>query len=597
MAIARFAARAFSRVVKSGAARKALNTAVKARNRAVINKVTSKGAGVAKGVSKAQAATNAARATARQPGTRKAIAVSRTPIRGNVTRQAKGPVKRPGSDGTSIAKNNTVTKAKRQNFHLTESLKEKAVAKTVERAKRGGSAKPLNPPRGKDYRGYMPDRGRINPAGGGIDAERAAFKARRMKETGADQLRGTAKRTAERAIDKEVTQFGKTFERDVRAKAVSFQQAQQAKALKGATAGSRAKMAADVARRPKVQGPKPPATKTTGTRTVAANPPTNSGRGVRGRVVDGRTIRKGNAPVTNKTSYGERSAFNLTESQVRQGASNPAPTRPTGLRGAQVRQPKGGNPVENFSPARRKATPHGNVDINSTTGLSTDRPKLGEGLAVKRTGQFTGSPGKGSAKTDTRQTRTNSNGKTDRLARLGQPVPRDGINTNNPVVQQRAAAAKAAEKALPKQTAKAPTPPKRTAEQEAALRRQSRSNTEASRQAAASNTKKSYQLQNDWNNKLDKLGTTPGTTKSGEVRLQGSAKGNQHMTGIESGSRDGRVPKSGPHDGTVSRQVTTKQAADADRKAIKAIKARNANNKSIDKYGNDLNALIKSIFN
>jgi hypothetical protein len=464
-----------------------------------------------------------------------------------------------------------------------------------------------------------------------------------MKETGADQLRGTAKRTAERAIDKEVTQFGKTFERDVRAKTQAFQRAQQAKAQKGTTPGSRAKMAADVARRPRVQGPKPPATTTTGTRRVAANPPTNSGRGVRGRVVEPyqpkntqgpvdkiRTLRKGSAPATNKTGYGERTPINLTESQVRQGASNPAPTRPTGRTGTQVRQPKGGNPVESFSPKTRKATalqgrpksPNASTSIEDNTSayknLSPgERARYSPGLEGPRTpqrdpgrpiggvrptdgrGSTTPTQRTGSATSDSRQTRANPNGKTDRLARLGQPVPRNGINTNNPVVQQRAAAAKAAEKALPKQPAKAPTPPKRTAEQEAALRRQSRRNTEAARQATTNDPRKSAQLQRDWNNKLEQgYGVAPGTTKSGEVRLQGSAKGNQHMTGIDSGSRDGKVPKTGPHDGTVSRQVATKQATDADRKAVKAVKARNASDKAnavvnaakkgVDRFGNNL---------
>ncbi len=70
------------------------------------------------------------------------------------------------------------------------------------------------------------------------------------------------------------------------------------------------------------------------------------------------------------------------------------------------------------------------------------------------------------------------------------------------------------------------------------------------------------------------------------------------MTGIDSGSRDGKVPKTGPHDGTVSRQVATKQATDADRKAVKAVKARNASDKAnavvnaakkgVDRFGNNL---------
>jgi hypothetical protein len=524
-----------------------------------------------------------------------------------------------------------------------------------------------------------------------------------MKETGADQLRGTAKRTAERAIDKEVTQFGKTFERDVRAKTQAFQRAQQAKAQKGTTPGSRAKMAADVARRPRVQGPKPPATTTTGTRRVAANPPTNSGRGVRGRVIEPYkpkntkgsvgspttirskpapssdpitnkkiTPRNSAAPLRNNTSRGNN-PINLTEAQVRQGQrdlgrkiygperppSRPKPDART------VRQPKGGNPAETFSKATKAkaSAPPKNLTreqqrelekkftLNHGTNSTDPRIKTddafaaGEGLNVRRfevgkRGGIQPVDGRGSSTPKYRQPTTNpldprKNGRrvtSDQqqfysaatktkgvrkdprpVARLGQPVPRNGFNTNNPVVQQRAKAAKAAEKALPKQQPKAPTPPKRTPEQQAALRRQSRRNTEAARQAITNDPKKSAQLQRDYNSTLKRMEEVdrltnpdytgvprpaPATTSSGEVRLQGSAKGNQHMTGIDSGSRDGKVPKTGPHDGTVSRQVATKQATDADRKAVRAIRARNASNKAnavvnaakkgVDRFGNNL---------
>ena len=72
---------------------------------------------------------------------------------------------------------------------------------------------------------------------------------------------------------------------------------------------------------------------------------------------------------------------------------------------------------------------------------------------------------------------------------------------------------------------------------------------------------------------------------SGEVRI--------------SGSKYGTDPKTARlHDGSVTRQNTTKQAIDADKKAVRAIRARNASNKAnatvnaakkgVDRFGNNL---------
>jgi len=61
-------------------------------------------------------------------------------------------------------------------------------------------------------------------------------------------------------------------------------------------------------------------------------------------------------------------------------------------------------------------------------------------------------------------------------------------------------------------------------------------------------------------------GRPKGVNQKGEVRLQGGAVGNKYQTGIDSGTRDGRVGKVGPHDGAVSRQYVSKTAKHYDAK-------------------------------
>jgi hypothetical protein len=601
--------------------------------------------GIAQNVTKDQAAANASRTARSQPAT-PASQRGRTVQSGGTVRsntgttasQAGGPIK-PKTDGTDIARGNNVVRSQASNRSQTQTNKRAAVSQSADRAiDHPGSTLPTNRVTGKAKPSGALDTQKSNPdkAGWTESTKATARKARdggnntsymanggrrdvaasenlaaksRAAEKGASATR-PARRSAVRA---EIT----AAKEKVKASTKAFQTSNRTRDLTGSSRSSMETMSKDMGRRlgktsstatrrpveevranPRIGNPNPPkatTTTTTGTRRVAANPPTSSNRGGKGKVVDGQTIRNTGSKPSGTNKYTERQAFNLTESQVRQGPRHaPAPRTKPGSKPSPTRT-RGGNPAENFPqrPGRARMTgefknPAGGTPIKTE---SAGKFEPSGGLNVKSPHQ----PGRGSGirPTDGRGSSTpirrEGSATKDTQRRNGQPVGRLGRsgewNVDTPETRRVRADVKTANKAqqeLDKINGKsAPKLPARSAAAKARLKQQQEAlkATRAQRQSQPTTERGLKQLKRGYDQTLKNMeevdrrsnprydGTTrePSRTHiSGEVRI--------------GGSKFGTDPKSAKMvDGSVTRTVgRTKKggrSADASAQTSKTMEA------------------------
>jgi hypothetical protein len=179
------------------------------------------------------------------------------------------------------------------------------------------------------------------------------------------------------------------------------------------------------------------------------------------------------------------------------------------------------------------------------TKLADDRKNLKPGLTVttpQKAGQPYGGTGlKGTSPQDTKQRR---NGK--KVGRLGLPNSRPSYdpNTNQSSVLPRR---------LSPSAAATPSNRSENLDRMRAQRAQARADKRAGRVTGRDSKSVQASVAADYNNRLP---VAPGTNRRGEVRMQGSKKGNQYVTGINSyQDPKGRIPKSGVHDGAPTRVV------------------------------------------
>jgi hypothetical protein len=526
--------------------------------------------GIAQRTTPQQASSNATRTAASQPATRfqspgrQPTSGATTAPKSQVVKDASGPIK-PKTDGRAIPRGNTVEKAQPTNREKTRQLKETAQSQYVRQEQYGNNPAINKPAAGKDTRNYLPDNGRRSPTAPTIADQKAAYKAKLVKERIPAEVRGQARRTAERAIDKEVTQYGKSLEQKARERVTTYQANQQAKSQKGSTASSRESMATDMAGRPKAPI-KPTRTQTTGTNRIPSNPS---------------TPKRNHVASTEHLSPTERA-------QVRarmQRGSNPANSfsSSTMERTAAARRTNEAAKNKPSVSTQSKATQlnqRGRIiedDKSLRTGLRGDQLDRGQGR------RGTGKSAAGSEyKSEEYQV---INGK--KVGRLGRPVaPGNSSSVRNPTVTNRQAAAKAAKDLGRSTNSSAGNKPSRTAKAEAS-RASTRTNTaqsRASRQQTRGLSKEERNaLQKAYDNRVyedlkpsDRAGNTYQVTRSGEVRLQGTTKGGRYQTGTESGTPDGRVPRVGPHDGSPSRAVANKAQQARERAGRSAEAAKKA---------------------
>jgi hypothetical protein len=541
--------------------------------------------------------------------------------------QASGPIT-PKSDGRKLAKGNSLAKEKPVDFHAKEQLKEKAVAAHV-KTQTYGATNSAKPKAGQDHRGFMPNGGRTTPrfnstikdkngnsvkvsnTDNTILGKKEKFRQKLYSQI-PDDVRGQARRTQQRQLDRQVTEYGKGLERQARADAVAFQKSQEIKGFKGSTPKSQQAMAEHMAGIPKkpVAKPKPSSNKG-----IPANPPTHSPRGQAARVVQ--PNKKGGPTTTissrSETRRGLREAGgngDLVTNNGRSRTVDPKTGRPglmatQGTRSSARPSPtrtRGSNPAENFPQRSGRArmtgefkNPAGGSPIK-TEAANRFTPEEGSGLAVRRAGRTSGirpvdgrgssTPirRQGSAKTDTK-VKVTTKGKTRNVARAGTSKPTTGTVSNEQAARatRNAQNFKPSPRNAPKASDKAPT---RSPARQAALKEASDKIRENIRRTRGLTAKqKADKIREATRDLQERVGKPSGFTSSGEVRLQGSSKGNRYQTGIESGTPDGRVGKTGPHDGQVSRVVgknsadkgRTTQAAQQTKETLAKVRQRAAN--------------------
>jgi hypothetical protein len=532
--------------------------------------------------------------------------------KGNVARQAAGP-RFPGSSGTKLAPGNTYkTTGNPSDRELTRSNKRAAATEYADRVGSAGSsvsttvrgrytrlntqgAKPRND-RGWNettkgiarqerdrnrLNSFMPDGGRVNPA----QATERGIKLQQAEKAGRSRTAARSQARAEVSAAKE----------EAAAKARAYQRANATKDLKGTTPAARAKMAESMTNTPRRQGPKPPPTTTTGTRRVAANPESGtSRRGVAGRVVQGKdgavTIRNNKGNLTNNP--GSRTNFDDQKpgNRVAGRSTNPATGRPYQANGntptkvstkkpsASTRQPRGGNPAENL-PYRsgRAPLPKPPNPQPAGPGFTTRTPqKPGQSSGgirpVDSRGSTTPLRHQGSSTQDTRQRRTDRSG-TRNIGRLGQAGQ---SNIDTPATRARQAANKARAAASSTPAAK-PTAPTRSPERSAQIRSRSRAMSGDMKDVKGLDKKGQRALQNQWEDRLGK--PAKGTVRGGEVRLDGSARGGDFVTGINNAPGTGKQSHSGKPSrviGTPKNQGRSAEASQAAKATLEALKKKRA---------------------
>jgi hypothetical protein len=459
------------------------------------------------------------------------------PNAAQTARQASGPA-HPFSDSRQLAPGNSPAKQAPISSEIKRGLKEKAQTQHADIAERGYQGRVRRQSPGRDTSNYLPNNGRVSPTDKGKAAQLQATYDQRLAKalegkSGADRV------AARNAFNKVERRAVKDIRRNAIKEAQQYQSAQEAKLQKGSTPESMESMSADMAKRPRTQPIRNTSTTTTGTRRVAENPSSGtSRRGVAGRVVQGKngavTIKNNKGNLTNnprsRTNFDDQKPGN----RVAGRSINPATGRPYSSKGApsaSTRQPKGGNPQENFPSRPGRAKMEG--EFRNRAGgspIKTAQTQLREAQLEQRPGfvtRATQKPGQHSGGTGlTRRYQQNASGKQVRhnpdttQRRNGRKIGRLGqagqSNVDNPELRKRAAANKARTAAASKPT---PTPPKRTPERAAQIRQQSRATTQGARATRGMSDREVKALQNKYNKELP---TSPTTHFNGEVRLQGS---------------------------------------------------------------------------
>jgi hypothetical protein len=390
------------------------------------------------------------------------------PNTAQVARQASGPAHKI-SDTRELGAGNEVVRQAPRSREVKRQLKEKATTAYVDQAIKGSASQVKPQPAGRDFRNYMPNRGRVSPTDKGRLAElNKTFETRRAKAL--EGLRGQARKTADNAFSRAETKLRKNIKYDAQREAETFQKAQEAKGYKGSSPKAQLAEADRMGRgrgkpsivRDKegalapVQGPRRPTTQTptTGTRRIAANPTSGT--------------------ATTKTPDGDiKKAFGRGIRNV-----NPETGRPYSSKGTpSPTRKRGSNPADNFPSRPGRAKMEGEFpDRAGGSPIKANQTKLAEDAleqrpgfvtrATQKPGQHSGGIGlKGTSTQDQRQRRNGRN-----IGRLGQtPTPKSGVGQpssalDTPALRTRRAANAARAKDTAKPTA---IPPKRTAAQQA----------------------------------------------------------------------------------------------------------------------------------
>jgi hypothetical protein len=556
------------------------------------------------------------------------------PNTSQVARQASGPA-HPTSDPRQLAPGNNPARQAPVRSETKRGLKEKAQTQHADMAERGYQGRPRRQPRGQDTSNYLPNRGRVSPTDQGRAAQLRATQEERLAKA-LEGKRGAERVAARNAFNKEERRRVKDIRRDAIKEAQQYQSAQEAKGFKGS--GEKAQLAeADRMGRGRgkpsitrdrkgalapTQGPRRPTTQTptTGTRRVAANPESGTNRrGVTGRVVqtkDGDVVIKNNkGNLTNnpgsRTNFDDQKPGNKVAGRTINPATGrpyqPSSTDPTKVStkqpSASTRQPRGGNPADNFPSRPGRAKMEGEF-TNRAGGspIKTAQTQLREAQLEQRPGlvtRATQKPGQHSGGTGlTRRYQQNASGKQVRhnpdttQRRNGRKIGRLGqsgqSNVDTPELRKRAAANKARAAASEKPT---PTPPKRTPERAAQIRQQSKAATQGTRATRGLTPAQQRALEQKYNRELKNLKDQENTRRraagkepnidtthfSGEVRLQGSK---YSMNPQASSLVDGSVSRT---TGSPKGQGRSSEASTASKKTMEAVRGRQATKAAAEK--------------
>jgi hypothetical protein len=570
--------------------------------------------GIAGRISQQQAAANAAKAAKANRPSKVNVGLTSggqvTTSTAKTARAAEGPL-HSGSSGTGLAPGNVYEKHTPSNAALTRSNKSKAVTNYGKKVV--GKDLPEQPPKQnrrefprstrldsqadnstRNSRGwndassrnaaterelrrgnaYQPNSGRVNPR---IASKFNRAESKAMSQAGKG-LRGAERTRARNGARGRVREITKTVEQRAQHNTELHQRHRQELAQDGSTRSSIESMSRSMVNKPRVQGPRRPPTTTTGTRRI----PQNAKSGVS-------TTKTPDGDVKRSFGQGARSLNPETGRPDRLGANGRAVTnKPSPSR------KRGSNPAENFPQRSGRApltgsTPNraGGEPIKSEAAKRVVPPS-GSGFDVRGTragntggirpvdsrGSTTPTHYQGSATKDTVQRRGTRKApkKTGRLGQPGSTPQRQPIQyspykegqvskpVNTPeAIRERAARTKAAAEKAAAREGQKPVAPTRNAAGKARLdrlsaeRAQSRADRRAGRVTSRDSKATQASARADYNNQLP---VTPGTNRAGEVRMQGSKKGNQFVTGIHSyNDPTGRVPKASAHDGAPTRVV------------------------------------------
>ena len=708
--------------------------------------------GIARNRTKAQTDAAAAKAARNSPSsTRNRGLTSGGTKAAKGGKEAAGPIKQ-GSPGNTISPGNSYTKEAPSNRALTRSNKERAVtnygkkvvgkdlppkppkqnkkeaprsarldaqADNSTRNRKGWNAESSKNAAAERDRNrgnaYQPNSGRVNPRLAG-KLNRAEDKAMSTAGKGLKGAERTASRNAARG---RVRAIKSNIEDRAQNNTRLHQRHRKELAQDGTTRSSMTTMSENMVGKPRVQGPRRPATKTTGTNRVAANAKSGSastktpGGDVKTPIGTRSGVQSRNLSYTR--NKGKPNESQVTRTASVRPANNPSSTKRTkvkpvdgvasqGSRPARTTDPKTGRPyIADSSGNKRTTTPSPNRKRGSNPAESRPRgsasPKPGSrqeanskrAKEIKDVGEYQGrrlrireeftdefegltpgerarvSPGlagrqpqrgirpadsRGSSTPTHRQGGVRRDGKTPvttdnvqyrsdrdrtgkKVGRLGN-TPQGKFSNAIDTKELRSRKAAAAKKGSTAQSKPEPIRQQPSREARLAEMRAQRAAARADKKAGRLTSRDSKAIQAsvraDYNNRLP---IAPGTNRAGEVRMDGSKKGNEFVSGVNSyNDPSGRIPKARAHDGTPTR-VVGKPANDSrssqgnqaakdtmekvrirnllraakkhkfrtgEKKTIKnakpanTIKAKTSNGvrNAIDKRGNDLNAVMRS---
>ena len=527
----------------------------------------------------------------------------------SVARQASGPLK-SGTPGNELARGNSPAKASPTNKAKVQQLKRQAQTQAADIAEKGAAGAPKSQPRGSSTANFLPNGGRVSPTYKGKAAKAQADRVAQAIEG----KTGAARTAARQKALREGTADRAAIRSEAKTKTAGYQKAQEAKSLKGTTPAVRGKMAADMAKRPRVQGPKPAPTKTTGTNRIPANPATGtSRRGVTARTVDGKTIRNTKGNLTNnprsRTNFDDQMPGNRVAERTLDpktgrpylGKGSRGTTKSTATPSSTVRQPRGGNPAENF-PNRpgRAQLPEPKSAKPAGPGFDVRQSAHGKPGGIRPTdsrGSTTPTNYKGKALRDSVQTR---NGR--RVGRLGQPDSKpdtEALRTRAAANKARAADATPVTPAPPRQT---PTRQQRLADMRA-QRAQARADRAAGR-VSGTDSQKDIQRSVNQANRDERMPKSPTTHSNGEVRLQGSkysidpqAKNLVDGSVSRTTSRGAKPPTRSAEANKAAKETVSRVRARRGQGSTpnQAATPHTAANRGVDRQGNNLQKIADGV--